>query len=167
MYKAKIEDQVFDFEFDNQTCLKGSVNGTNFEMDLETQGSKHHIIHENQSYTIEIVNFNQKNKSCTVKVNNQEISVSIQDKYDQLLKELGMENMNKVKINKIMAPMPGMVIQIMTQVGAQVKKGENLLILEAMKMENMIKSPTDGTVNSIEISKGETVDKNQVLITFD
>lgn len=167
MYKAKIEDQVFDFEFNNQTGLKGSVNGQTFEMDLKTQGSKHHVIHENQSYTIEIVNFNQKNKSFTLKVNNQEISVSVQDKYDQLLKRLGMENVNKVKINKVAAPMPGMVVQIIAQIGTQVKKGENLLILEAMKMENMIKSPADGRIKSIEISQGETVDKNQVLITFD
>jgi len=63
--------------------------------------------------------------------------------------------------------MPGMVVQIIAQIGTQVKKGENLLILEAMKMENMIKSPTDGRIKSIEITQGETVDKNQVLITFD
>jgi biotin carboxyl carrier protein len=62
--------------------------------------------------------------------------------------------------------MPGLVHQILISEGQIVKKGDALLILEAMKMENVIKSPADGTATKIRVSKGQNVEKNQVLIQF-
>jgi biotin carboxyl carrier protein len=58
------------------------------------------------------------------------------------------------------------VLQVLVNPGDQVKKGDKILVLEAMKMENAIKSPTDGIVNDVLVSQGMAVDKNQVLITF-
>jgi len=78
-----------------------------------------------------------------------------------------MGHASSQKVNEVLAPMPGLVIQIIANVGDQVRKGENLIILEAMKMENMIKSPTDGVIKSIEVKQDKTVDKNQVLIKFE
>jgi len=70
-------------------------------------------------------------------------------------------------VNEVKAPMPGLLLNVMVKPGNQVFKGDNLLVLEAMKMENMIKSPTDGVVKSIEVEKSSAVDKNQVLIKFE
>ena len=62
--------------------------------------------------------------------------------------------------------MPGLVLQVLVNAGDTVNKGDKILVLEAMKMENAIKSPTDGIVNDVLVSQGMAVDKNQVLITF-
>ena len=62
--------------------------------------------------------------------------------------------------------MPGLIIQLLVKDGDEVKSGDTLLILEAMKMENIIKAPGDATVKSVKVRKGDGVEKNQVLIEF-
>jgi biotin carboxyl carrier protein len=62
--------------------------------------------------------------------------------------------------------MPGNIMKINVQNGASVKKGDVLIVLEAMKMENDICAPQDGTVASIEVSQGATVATDAVLITL-
>ena len=100
-------------------------------------------------------------------MNNQEVTVAIEDRFDALLHQLGMDNMNNQKVNEVKAPMPGLVLNIMIKPGDSVSKGDGLLVLEAMKMENIIKSPTDGVVKSIEVEQSIAVEKNQVLIKFE
>jgi biotin carboxyl carrier protein len=58
-------------------------------------------------------------------------------------------------------------LDIMVNVGETVTKDQALLVLEAMKMENVIKSPGDGKIKSISIQKANTVEKNQVMINFE
>jgi biotin carboxyl carrier protein len=67
------------------------------------------------------------------------------------------------KVDEIRAPMPGLVLQILVGPGEEVKRGDTLLILEAMKMENVIKSPGDGLIGQVSVEKGQPVDKGQVL----
>ena len=62
--------------------------------------------------------------------------------------------------------MPGLIIDLKVKTGDTVKAGDSLLILEAMKMENMLKSPGDGVVKNVKVKKGDAVEKNQVLIEF-
>lgn len=167
MYKAKVDQDLFEIEFSDDKGLKGSINGAFFEMDLVQNGGQHHLIHNHQSYTIELVNIDKAEKSCTLLVNNKEISIHVEDRFDSLLKSLGMDNMNSLKVDELKAPMPGLVLNILVQEGEQVSKGDGLLVLEAMKMENIIKSPTDATIKSIEVLKGNAVEKNEVLIKFE
>lgn len=61
------------------------------------------------------------------------------------------------------APMPGNILAVNVTVGQAVKKGDVLLVLEAMKMENEIMSPVDGTVTSVAVTKGATVETGAVL----
>jgi biotin carboxyl carrier protein len=63
--------------------------------------------------------------------------------------------------------MPGKVLEIMVESGQTIAKGEGLLILEAMKMENMLKAEQDGTVKSVNVSVGDAVEKNNILIDFE
>ena len=67
----------------------------------------------------------------------------------------------------IKALIPGVVAEVDTQVGTAVKKGDTLMILEAMKMLNRIKAPQDGTVKAISVAAGEKVTKGQVLIEIE
>ena len=62
--------------------------------------------------------------------------------------------------------MPGLIVGIHVQSGDAVKKGDSLLILEAMKMENVLKAPADATVKAIRTTKGDRVEKGQVLVEF-
>lgn len=63
----------------------------------------------------------------------------------------------------ISSPMPGTILDVKVSNGASVKKGDVLMILEAMKMENEIMSPCDGTVASVNVNKGDSVDTGAVL----
>jgi biotin carboxyl carrier protein len=62
--------------------------------------------------------------------------------------------------------MPGLIIDLKVKAGDAVKPGDQLLILEAMKMENILKSQGEGTVKTVKVNKGDTVEKGQVLIEF-
>jgi biotin carboxyl carrier protein len=64
------------------------------------------------------------------------------------------------------APMPGLVIAVPIAVGEQVEKGQNLVILESMKMQNELKAPRSGLVNRILIEKGDNVEQNQILLVL-
>ncbi len=68
---------------------------------------------------------------------------------------------------KIVSPMPGNILSVNVKVGDAVKKGQVLLILEAMKMENEIMAPKDGTVTSVNVQKGSTVESGALLVTID
>lgn len=67
---------------------------------------------------------------------------------------------------KINAPMNGNIVDVKVAAGQQVKKGDVLVILEAMKMENEIMAPNDGTVTAVCVAKGETVDTGKTLVTI-
>ena len=66
----------------------------------------------------------------------------------------------------VTAPMPGNIISVNVKAGQAVKKGDVLLILEAMKMENEIMAPVDGTVGTVNVAAGQTVQSGQQLLTI-
>ena len=68
---------------------------------------------------------------------------------------------------RITAPMPGMVIKILVEEGAVVKKGDKVIIIEAMKMENAISAPIDGKVLHVNAREGEAVEKEALLIEIE
>lgn len=132
---------------------------------LEIGKKKFHLLYKNRSFTAEVVTI--LDKEMMLKINGTEYSVILHDEYEGLLESLGMTRETKNGAAKLNAPMPGLVLNVLVQVGDTVDKGTNLLILEAMKMENIIKSPREGIIKSIEIEKGTKVEKNQALITFE
>jgi biotin carboxyl carrier protein len=79
---------------------------------------------------------------------------------------MGMNAAGSGNLKEIKAPMPGLILDLKVAPGDPVKKGDVLLILEAMKMENSIKSPGDGVVKEVKVSLKQSVEKNQVLIQF-
>ena len=67
---------------------------------------------------------------------------------------------------KVCAPMPGNILAVNVSNGSAVKKGDVLMILEAMKMENEIMAPCDGTVTSVSVTKGAAVESGALLCTI-
>jgi biotin carboxyl carrier protein len=166
MYKVKVNDK-YNFEISGKN-LQFQINDQEINLDLQTliPGRSAHVLYNNKSYAIEMVEVNLEDKTQTIKVNGNLYTVAIEDKYDLLLKQLGMEMNATNKVQEIKAPMPGLVLKVMVQEGTSVKKGDSLLVLEAMKMENILKSPSDGIVNKVLVTQGDKTEKNAVLIQF-
>jgi len=165
MYKVKV-DNKYDFNFE-KTQGVWQLEGKDIAFDMIELGkSTFHVIKDNKSYTVEIVNHNVTEKSFQIKVNQTIYSLSVKDKYDELLHQLGLDKAMVTKVSNIKAPMPGLVLNILVEDGQEIKKGDALIVLEAMKMENILKSPTDGKVKKVAVKKGVAVEKGQILIEF-
>tara|TARA_B110000459_G_scaffold202525_1_gene255872 strand:- start:4313 stop:4825 length:513 start_codon:yes stop_codon:yes gene_type:complete len=146
----------------------GLLNGDSFEWDvLKVKDNSYSIIKANKSYNLEVLEVNSAEKSFLIKVGGIKYLFNAKDKYDELLHSLGMDTMVSIKVSDLKAPMPGLVLEVSVEVGQAVVKGDTLLILEAMKMENVIKSPTDGVIKSVSVNKGDTVEKNQLILNFE
>jgi biotin carboxyl carrier protein len=113
---------------------------------------------------VEVLISDSKSKKHQLKINGKVVDIQLEDKYDELLKKLGMDAASSQKIGDLKAPMPGLVVNIPVAEGDVIKKGDVLLILEAMKMENALKAVADATVKKIMVKTGQAVEKNQVLI---
>jgi len=105
-------------------------------------------------------------KTVTVLLNHKEIIVEISDLIDQKMLALGIDLKKLQKVKSIKAPMPGLILKTLAIEGQEIKAGEPLFILEAMKMENVFNAPDNVTIKTIKIREGDTVDKNQELIVF-
>ena len=86
---------------------------------------------------------------------------------DRHIKDIGGDHEADSTQNKIYPSMPGKMTSIMVEQGQAVKKGDELLSLEAMKMIHMIKSERDGTIKQVFVSKGDQVTTKQVLLEFE
>jgi biotin carboxyl carrier protein len=165
MYQLKVNGR-HDFEI-KRTEHELLVNNIKITTDVKhIGGAVYHVIENNRSYNVEVVSFNPAEKTAEIKVNNTIYSIAAKDQFDVLLDKLGLSNLNSAKVSEIKAPMPGMVLKVFATEGDDVKKGDNLFVLEAMKMENIIKSPADVTIKKIKIKAGDKVEKGQILIEF-
>ena len=165
MLKATVNSQTFDIQLDKNEI---SVNSKPFNWDMvEIKDGNFHILHNHKSYNAEVLEADYQKKSFLIKINNTKYTVSVKDRFDILLDQLGMSNANSAKVNDLKAPMPGLIVDVKVQVGDTIKKGDTILILEAMKMENVLKATGDGIVKAIKISPKQNVEKNQVMIEFE
>ncbi len=166
MYKVTINAKnTFEVEKHKENYV---LKNNSFEFDvLQLSNGRLHVLKDNKSYSIDLVSFDKEKKEMEISINGAIISVSVKDQYDELLHKLGIDSLISSKIADIKAPMPGLVLQIMVKEADLIKKGDTLLVLEAMKMENSIKASGDGVIKSIKINKGDKVEKNQVLILME
>ena len=91
----------------------------------------------------------------------------IKDELDQRLDRMGFSSTSTKHIKEIKAPMPGLVLEVAVKEGQEVKEGERILILEAMKMENSIMIHTTAIIKRIAVTPGQAVDKGQVLVELE
>tara|TARA_B100000029_G_scaffold271178_1_gene266308 strand:- start:1129 stop:1629 length:501 start_codon:yes stop_codon:yes gene_type:complete len=138
-----------------------------FNIDLLKANGGYSVIHNNRSYFIHLISFDKESKSISFKINENRYDVSLADSNDLLLKKMNIDFVSEKKATSLKAPMPGLIVDITVKSGTSVKKGDPLLILEAMKMENLIKAPNDLSVKKICVNTGDTVEKNELLIEFE
>jgi biotin carboxyl carrier protein len=164
MVQAKVADKIFEITKTENGFL---VNGNSFQWDrIKISEGYFHIIYQDQNYRAEVISADKSTKIFVLKINGKNYSVDLKDKFDLLLEKMGMNTAAAGKINHIKAPMPGLIIDLKVKEGDLVKQGDQLLILEAMKMENILKSHGEGKVKTVKVKKGDTVEKGQVLIEF-
>ena len=134
---------------------------------IQSKDGHFHILHKNKSFRAEILAVDFTSNTFTIQVNDSKFTVELWNEYDQLVKKMGFSLDQEILIKDITAPMPGLLLSIEVEVGAEIKKGEALVILEAMKMENVIKSPSDGIIKKITVTEGEAVEKGALLIVLE
>lgn len=170
MYQTTVNDTAhFQVNFTKAPAGSDAIqlNGQPFAWDLvRLNDHTFHIIRDNQSFTAEVLAFDGTEKKVSLKINGHLYTVDVKDRFDLLLEKMGISSGTELKVNDVKAPMPGLIVGISVQPGDVVKKGDSLLILEAMKMENNIKAPGDGTVKTVRVIKSDRVEKGQVLVEF-
>jgi len=158
-------------------AFKVTVNNS-YELDLteddiskidliQTSEKQYHILQNNKSYKVHITGSDFNKKLYQISINSNNYSVSIATDLDLMIKEMGFSLGSTKHVKSIKAPMPGLILDINVKRGQEVKEDDPLLVLEAMKMENIIMSPRNGKVKSISVAKGDAIDKGELLIEFE
>lgn len=126
-----------------------------------------HIINDHQSINASLLAVDWAKKQFTIEINGNHYQLHIEDEYEQLIHKMGLEVGGTQKIGNIQAPMPGLILDILVIPGQEVNEGDQILILEAMKMENVLKASGSGIIKTIAVSKGDAVEKGQLLIEME
>jgi biotin carboxyl carrier protein len=134
---------------------------------LQTSSSNYHVLKEGRPFPVKVVSNSFHDRTYLVKVKNETYEVAIKNELDQRITEMGFSLGSTKNISDIIAPMPGLILDILVKVGELVTEDSPLLILEAMKMENIITSPREGVIKNITVKKGDAVDKKQLLISYE
>jgi biotin carboxyl carrier protein len=167
MGKANVNNKEFLIKHHSHKPFSFEVNGMPVELDAYmNRNGMLCFLYNNHSYQAELISYNEHDKVAVIKLNNARYEVKLKDDTDLLLEELGISNKTQ-KVQNIKAPMPGLVLSVKVKEGDEVKKGDGLLILEAMKMENLIKAQSEGKVKKIHVAQGAKVEKNQPLIEME
>lgn len=165
-YKVELgEDKSYTIEWKDGALL---MNDEPVVLDIAKTGlDEWSVIQDHQSYNIKLLEFDRASKTITLQVNEEVFTLPIKDKLDLLMNEMGMSRGNGSKMTDIKAPMPGLVLEVLATAGQQVSAGDPLIILEAMKMENIIKATGGGVVKEILVKNQDTVEKNQILMEME
>ena len=154
-FNWRIEDDSHIF-LNDKHIEPNIVHISEHEYSILLNGRSYHVISS------------RNDKHHVVYVNNNKYDVTIENPSDRFLRSI-LENpvTRQGMITEVRAPMPGLVVNIEVAQGHEVKAGDGLLILEAMKMENEIKAVTGGIIKKILVDERQAVEKNQLLIEIE
>ena len=164
MFSVNLKESTFQVQNSNDSL---KVNDRILDWDLKWIDERTiHLIRGNESKVAELISIDRESKSIRIRLGHQVATLALKDRFDILLEKMGMSASGTGAVKDIKAPMPGLILDLKVKPGDEVKKGDVVLILEAMKMENIIKAPGDGTVKDVKVSLKQSVEKNQILIQF-
>jgi len=156
------EDGIYTIELD----------GKIYRVDAQTMPSE--IISaliENKSYDIDLDDSDQSNDPLdghiAVRVRGRVVRLDMLEHRRKKMKDAAAAHFAQSGVANITSPMPGKVLRYVVSLGQEIKKGQGLVIVEAMKMENELQSPKDGVVKSISSSAGATVDGGTLLLVIE
>jgi biotin carboxyl carrier protein len=125
------------------------------------------IIKDHQSSTAKVLEAHASAKRQKIEIEGEIFDIEIKHDLDQMLEQMGFGKAGIKQVKEITAPMPGLVLEIAVTDGQEVKEGDKLLILEAMKMENSIMIQTSAIIKKVSVSAGQAVEKGQVLVELE
>ncbi len=164
-YQVKIGERKYEVGIDGDGPGV-TVNGRRLNVDLRSLkgGKLHSILADNENFEFEL---ERSNGGFNLWHGRGQVFVEVTDEKTERLKRLmgGAETGRKQAV--LRAAMPGLVVKVEVEPGQRIMKGDGLLIIEAMKMENEIKAQSPGVVNEIKVKPGQPVEKNQVLVVFE
>lgn len=157
--KVEINNQQYDYDL-NENIVK--INNRDIKIEISRRFPNDYFEFLIDGKKI-IVGLKKENNQITLNYKNRYHDTELIDSFSAMKKE--MKELSGTSGGKVVvkAPMPGLVIKVNKNEGDNVNKGDTVLIIEAMKMENAIKSPTNGQIKSLKVSSGTSVAKNDIL----
>ena len=136
--------------------------------DVRRIGSdEYFLLHDNKSHHGKVIDVNIKSKTVVLEINSIRFTCQIEDDLDLTIQNLNLNELSGQVDANLVSTMPGLVLQVLVHEDQTIKSGTPLMILEAMKMENILKASHDGRVKEICCKPGDAVDKNQLLIEIE
>ena len=157
IFNVKAND--FLFSFTNKEICNADI--------VQTSPAEFNIIKDRRCASAKLVEVNAAGKKIIIEIEGESFDIEIKDELDQVLEKMGFGSAINKAIKEIKAPMPGLVLEIAVSDGQDVKVGDKILILEAMKMENSIMIHTAAKIKKIIVAAGQAVEKGQVLIELE
>jgi biotin carboxyl carrier protein len=167
-YHVIIDDREYDISVEYfSERFQVTCNGRSFEIERRELGGNRALMMVGKEALEVDVHSHPRNGQRSVFMSGNEIAGTVEDySLAQMRKAAGISHKGTVESN-MKAPMPGMVIDIRVKEGDAVAKGEPLVVIEAMKMENIIKAREDVVIKTIKAIKGKSVEKGDILLEFD
>jgi biotin carboxyl carrier protein len=161
-YITTVEDRQFLVEIIDEKHV--SVDGKVYEVDFESVSGQpvYSLILDGKSHESYVA---QGDNDWQVLIRGRLYPVTVEDEREKRLRSAAGGGVAETGEFHLRAPMPGLVVTILVGEGQEIKKGQVLLILESMKMQNELKSPRDGTIGRIRVKAGETVEQKQTLLS--
>jgi len=162
-YITTVNGDKYEIDIDQEDRI--TVDSKTYETDVQFLSDSGVLSLLLNNHSVEAI-VEQREGSWEVLIHGELYTVLVQDERAfRLAKERGSSF--EVSGDAIIkSPMPGLIIDILVDVGQSVKKGEQIVVLESMKMENELRSPRDGVVSHIYVSPGAGVEKGQALVTI-
>jgi biotin carboxyl carrier protein len=163
---ADIRDVALEFELnENNGDSTISIDGQAQNYSLQPLGeNRYSLLVGQRSYRLQMV---RSNGTINVMLDGEYFPIRVEDERMRTMRELVQASGAGSAGDVVVAPIPGLLTKINVAVGDKVHKGQGLLILEAMKMENEIKASGEGTVKKILAEEGKPVEKDQQLIIIE
>ena len=141
-----------------------SINGKTYEVDFESVSGQpvYSLIADGKSHEAYV---RETDDEWQVLLRGRLFPVKVEDEREKRLRAAAGGGVAESGEFHLKAPMPGLVVAVPVEEGQEVKKGQVILILESMKMQNELKSPRDGIVNRIKVKAGESVEQKQALLS--
>jgi len=122
-----------------------------------------HLIKDHRSINARLVETDISGKKLKIEIEGEIFDIEIKDELDQLLEMMELGSASNKQVREIRAPMPGLVLEIAITDGQEVNEGDKILILQAMKMENIIIIHSRAKIRKVVVAAGQAVEKGQVL----
>ena len=162
IYTVRINGREYSITRDKDGSL--FVNGDPLAVEHVPVAEGMLLRFRNRSFTVHIEHVPKEGTAYRVNVNGTSISLDLEDEKAALMRSLESDKATKLHSALLRSPMPGRITKVLVTEGELIEAGQGVLILEAMKMENEIKSPSAGIVKSIRVKDADAVEKNAILI---